>query len=56
MDTLGPIISVLIIKVTSYFIIKVAFGNITKCVDYAALLISSVLINKYHCIVEWITV
>ena len=49
MDTLGLLISVLIIRV--YLIIQVSlqvhakahFGTITKCVDYAG-----VLIFKYH--------
>ena len=37
MDTLGPIISVLIFQVSLYD--KTSFGTITKCVDYGGVLI-----------------
>ena len=30
---------------------KAPFGTITKCVDYAGALITSVLNNRFHCIV-----
>ena len=50
MDTLGPLISVLIIKGVLFSRSdKASFGTITKCVDYAGVLISSVLIDRFHC-------
>ena len=54
MDTLGLFISLLIIKV--YLIIQVSlqvhakahFGATTKCVDYAGVLISSILLKGFN--------
>ena len=57
MDTLGPFISVspdfqgvLIIQVSLQIHAKAPFVTIIKCVDYAGVLISSVLIKRFHCI------
>ena len=55
MDTLGLFINVQIVRV--YLInqaslqvhIKAHFGTMTKCVDYAGVLISSILIKRFHC-------
>ena len=48
MDTLGPIVSVLMIKVSSVYMIKHNLGPQHKGVYYAG--VPSVLINKFHCI------
>ena len=49
-DTLGPTKSVLIIMIFQVSLYdKTPLGTITKCVDYAVILISSVLINKFYC-------
>ena len=55
MDTLGPFISVspdyqgvLIIQVSLQMHAKAPFVTITKCVDYAGVIISSVLIKIFH--------
>ena len=41
---------VLIFQVSLYD--KAPFGTITKCVDYASALFSSVLINRFHCKIQ----
>ena len=48
MDTLEPLISVLIIQLSLHA--KAPFVTITKCVDYGGVLILSVLFNMFHCI------
>ena len=48
LDTLGPILSVLIIKDSLYD--KTPFGTINEYVDYEVCLFSRVLINMFHCI------
>ena len=52
MDTLGPFISALLIKVSllsrTVHYAKVLFGTIAKCVNYA-----SVLFKWFHCVSLW---
>ena len=43
---------VLIFQVSLYD--KATFGTITKCVDYAGVLISGVLIKRFHCSYSYI--
>ena len=47
---LGTSISVLIIKMSQITLCnKAPFGTIPYCVDYAGVLLLSILINKFHC-------
>ena len=45
MDTLGPIVSVLIFQISLYD--KASFGTITKHVDYAGVLIIKQQVSLY---------